>query len=118
MAKSLTKRLQFVVFQCYTLIVLINHPNESFHHLIETDRPIRLKLEIRSDNPYINFNYLEELYFTKPWWLAGGVSLDWIDEILSKIKPNGLDISSSIEISPGLKDIKKAEELFKFLKRD
>ena len=66
----------------------------------------------------INFNYLEELYFTKPWWLAGGVSLDWIDEILSKIKPNGLDISSSIESSPGVKDLKKTEILIKYLKKD
>ena len=61
---------------------------------------------------------LKNLQFTKPWWLAGGISIEWIDEILKDIKPDGVDISSSIEISPGLKDIKKAEELFKFLKRD
>ncbi len=66
----------------------------------------------------INFNYLEKLYFSKPWWLAGGVSLDWIDEILYKIKPNGLDISSSIELSPGVKDLKKTERLIKYLKKD
>ena len=62
--------------------------------------------------------YLKNLKFSKPWWLAGGISIEWIDEILTDIKPDGLDISSSIEISPGLKDIKKAQELFKFLKRD
>ena len=66
----------------------------------------------------INSNYLKNLQFSKPWWLAGGISIEWIDEILINIKPDGLDISSSIEISPGLKDIKKTEELFKFLKRD
>jgi len=66
----------------------------------------------------INSNYLKNLQFSKPWWLAGGISIEWIDEILIDIKPDGLDISSSIEISPGLKDIKKTEELFKFLKRD
>ena len=66
----------------------------------------------------INSNYLKNLQFSKPWWLAGGISTEWIDEILIDIKPDGLDISSSIEISPGLKDIKKTEELFKFLKRD
>ena len=62
--------------------------------------------------------YLKNLKFSKPWWLAGGISIEWIDEILTDIKPDGLDISSSIEISPGLKDIKKAQELFKFLKSD
>jgi len=50
--------------------------------------------------------------------LAGGISIEWIDQILTDFKPDGLDISSSIEISPGLKNIKKTEDLFKFLKRN
>ena len=59
--------------------------------------------------------YLKNLQFTKPWWLAGGISVEWIDEILTNIKPNGLDISSSIEISPGVKDIAKTEDLINSL---
>ena len=55
--------------------------------------------------------YLKNLQFTKPWWLAGGISIDWIDKILTNIKPDGLDISSSIEISPGVKDIAKTANL-------
>ena len=66
----------------------------------------------------IKSSYLKNLQFSKPWWLAGGISSEWTDEILTKIKPDGLDISSSIEISPGLKDFKKTEDLFKFLKRN
>ena len=66
----------------------------------------------------IKSTYLENLQFNKPWWLAGGISIEWINEILTDIKPDGLDISSSIEISPGLKDIKKTEDLFNFLKRN
>ena len=62
--------------------------------------------------------YLKNLKFSKPWWLAGGISIEWIDEILRDIKPDGLDISSSIEISPGLKDIKKTETLIKYLKKN
>jgi len=65
----------------------------------------------------IKSTYLKNLQFSKPWWLAGGISIEWIHEILKDIKPDGIDISSSIEISPGLKDIRKTEELFKFLKR-
>jgi len=60
--------------------------------------------------------YLKNLQFSKPWWLAGGISIKWIDEILNEIKPDGLDISSSIEISPGLKDLKKTREIISFLK--
>ncbi|MDC3034701.1 phosphoribosylanthranilate isomerase [Prochlorococcus sp. AH-716-P05] len=66
----------------------------------------------------INSTYLKNLQFSKPWWLAGGISIEWMDEILTDLKPDGLDISSSIEISPGLKDIKKTEELLKFIKRN
>ena len=65
----------------------------------------------------INSIYLNDLKFSKPWWLAGGISIEWIDEILTNIKPNGLDISSSVEISPGLKDLKKTEDLIKFLRK-
>ena len=62
--------------------------------------------------------YLKNLQFRKPWWLAGGISIKWIDEILNEIKPDGLDISSSIEISPGLKDLKKTKEVIKFLENN
>ena len=54
---------------------------------------------------------LKNLQFTKPWWLAGGISIEWIDEILSDIRPDGLDISSSIEISPGLKNLDATKNL-------
>ena len=64
----------------------------------------------------INSIYLKNLQFSKPWWLAGGISIEWIDEILTDFNPDGLDISSSIEISPGYKDIKKTENIFKLLK--
>ena len=66
----------------------------------------------------IKSTYLKNLQFSKPWWLAGGISIKWIDEILNEIKPDGIDISSSIEISPGLKDLKKTKEIIKFLKNN
>jgi len=66
----------------------------------------------------IKYSYLKSLQFSKPWWLAGGISIEWVDKIQTEIKPDGIDISSSIETSPGLKDIKKTKELFKFLKRN
>ena len=59
----------------------------------------------------IEQTYLENLNFRKPWWLAGGVSKDWIGEITTRIKPNGIDISSSIETSPGIKDIEKTRQI-------
>tara|TARA_Y100000991_G_scaffold149236_1_gene113077 strand:- start:114 stop:770 length:657 start_codon:yes stop_codon:yes gene_type:complete len=65
----------------------------------------------------IEKTYLEGLSFSKPWWLAGGVSKDWIHEISTKIKPNGIDISSSVETSPGIKDMYKIDLLLKEVKK-
>ena len=60
---------------------------------------------------------LKKLEFNKPWWLAGGVSIDWIDQILKEIKPDGIDISSSIEISPGEKDLEKTKRIIEKVKK-
>jgi len=65
----------------------------------------------------INSTFLKNLQFSKPWWLAGGISIEWIDEIITYIKPDGIDISSSIEKYPGLKDLNKTEELIEALKK-
>ena len=54
---------------------------------------------------------LKNLKFTKPWWLAGGISIEWIDEILNDIRPDGLDISSSIENYPGIKNLNRTKDL-------
>ena len=65
----------------------------------------------------INYKYLEKLKFSKPWLLAGGISMDWLKQILNDIKPNGIDVSSSIESSPGIKDIDKTKKLLNLIKR-
>jgi len=49
--------------------------------------------------------------FKTPWILAGGISAEIIPEIFSKLRPDGIDASSRLEISPGIKDLKKVESL-------
>ncbi len=49
--------------------------------------------------------------FKAPWILAGGISAEIIPEIFSKLRPDGIDASSRLEISPGIKDMKKVESL-------
>ena len=47
--------------------------------------------------------YLKNIQFTKPWWLAGGISIEWIDEILNNFFLISADIylgDSSTEIMP------------------
>ena len=65
----------------------------------------------------IEQRYLEDISFSKPWWIAGGVSAEWIDVILKNIKPNGIDISSSIETAPGIKDLEKTKQIIKEIKK-
>jgi len=44
--------------------------------------------------------------------LAGGISVYNIEEIFKRIKPEAVDISSSLELHPGKKDTLKIKEFF------
>ena len=44
--------------------------------------------------------------------IAGGVSEDNIEDIYHRLKPYGVDVSSSIEVSPGVKSKAKTESFF------
>ncbi len=49
--------------------------------------------------------------FKTPWILAGGISAEIIPEIFTRLRPDGIDASSRLEISPGIKDLNKVESL-------
>ena len=46
-----------------------------------------------------------------PWWLAGGIASNVLPEILSRVRPDGLDVSSAVEKSPGDKDLDRVADL-------
>ena len=46
-----------------------------------------------------------------PWWLAGGIASQALPEILSQVQPDGLDVSSAVEKSPGDKDLEGVAKL-------
>jgi phosphoribosylanthranilate isomerase len=52
-----------------------------------------------------------------PWILAGGLNSDNIGHALSLLSPYGIDLSSSVESSPGIKSLDKVEQLFANLKQ-
>ena len=54
--------------------------------------------------------------FKIPWILAGGISAEIIPEVFSKLRPDGIDASSLLEISPGIKDLKKVESLVRAIR--
>jgi phosphoribosylanthranilate isomerase len=47
------------------------------------------------------------------YFVAGNLSTDNIQDVINIIKPNGVDLSSSVESSKGIKDIKKICEFIK-----
>ncbi|MEB3278431.1 MAG: phosphoribosylanthranilate isomerase [Lyngbya sp.] len=49
------------------------------------------------------------------WLLAGGLTPDNIIEALKLLKPDGIDLSSGVERSPGDKDLTKVTQLFEVL---
>ena len=54
--------------------------------------------------------------FKTPWILAGGISAEIIPEVFSKLRPDGIDASSQLEISPGIKDLEKVESLVRVIR--
>jgi len=44
--------------------------------------------------------------------LAGGISTENIEEIFNSVKPKAVDVSSSLEKLPGIKDHKKVKDFF------
>jgi phosphoribosylanthranilate isomerase len=47
-----------------------------------------------------------------PWLLAGGLTPDNICTALSQLDPDGIDLSSGVEVSPGHKDLALVKRLF------
>lgn len=60
--------------------------------------------------------WLKNKSFNIPWWLAGGISADWIPKVLEELSPFGIDASSKLEISPGVKDLEKVRILIETVK--
>ena len=56
-------------------------------------------------------HWVDAMTLSCPWWLAGGVSSEWIPELLKEAQPDGLDASSRLERSPGDKDLNKVQAL-------
>lgn len=52
-----------------------------------------------------------------PWFLAGGLTPDNVTQALQLLHPDGVDLSSGVERSPGDKDLSKVTQLFHEIKR-
>jgi len=59
---------------------------------------------------------LNSIEITKPYFLSGGISLENFNEIKNlKLHPLALDINSKFETEPGVKDLQKIKQLYEKL---
>lgn len=63
----------------------------------------------------LDWELLREFQPPLPWFLAGGLKPDNILQALNQVRPNGIDLSSGVERTPGDKDLDKVAELFEKL---
>jgi phosphoribosylanthranilate isomerase len=54
---------------------------------------------------------------SKPFFLSGGLTPDNVVEAISLVRPDGIDVASGVEASPGLKDPAKMARLFERVRR-
>lgn len=64
----------------------------------------------------LDWTTLQQFCPTYPWLLAGGLTPHNILEALQGLQPQGIDLSSGVERSPGDKDLDKVALLFKNIK--
>jgi phosphoribosylanthranilate isomerase len=60
----------------------------------------------------LDWSMLQEFQPSIPWFLAGGLNPDNVLEALGTIAPDGIDLSSGVERSPGDKDLDQVAVLF------
>ncbi|TVP65968.1 MAG: phosphoribosylanthranilate isomerase [Nodularia sp. (in: Bacteria)] len=63
----------------------------------------------------LDWQMLHQFKPTCPWLLAGGLTPDNVVTALNQVKPDGIDLSSGVEIKPGDKDLDKVALLFEKL---
>jgi len=59
---------------------------------------------------------LKQQYFKHRWVLAGGLGPNNLEHALSTNIPDGIDLNSGVESSPGIKDTDKIDRVFAILK--
>lgn len=59
----------------------------------------------------LDWQALQAFRPSRPWFLAGGLTPENIRTALSQLQPDGIDLSSGVEIAPGDKDVYRVASL-------
>ncbi|MEM8502978.1 MAG: phosphoribosylanthranilate isomerase [Cyanobacteria bacterium P01_D01_bin.1] len=60
----------------------------------------------------LDWHSIRDFLPSRPWFLAGGLNSDNVLDAIRQLSPNGIDLSSGVERSPGDKDLSKVRQLF------
>ena len=60
-----------------------------------------------------DWGLLKDLKIDLPWFISGGINENNIKKILNLLNPHGIDLSSGVEVSKGIKSNSKINNLFK-----
>ena len=58
-----------------------------------------------------DWSLLQDFRPQRPWLLAGGLTPENVGEALASLQLDGIDLSSGVEVQPGIKDLAKVEQL-------
>lgn len=61
-------------------------------------------------------NFRKNYILNCDWWLAGGLSAQNVGEAIAQLHPDGIDVSSGVEKSPGDKDLALVKNLLDIAK--
>ncbi|HXI13534.1 MAG TPA: phosphoribosylanthranilate isomerase [Thermoanaerobaculia bacterium] len=64
-----------------------------------------------------DWSLLSSVSRTRPFFLAGGINADNVASAVRQARPDGIDVSSGVESSPGIKDRDKIRDLFERIRR-
>lgn len=61
--------------------------------------------------------WIKQGRFPRPWFLAGGLCSENVQNFMQKFKPDGVDMNSGVEKQPGVKDREKLIQSLDSIKR-
>lgn len=69
------------------------------------------KIDGRSGGTGLTFDWsiLKKYQRTKPFILSGGIGINNLESAIREVQPDGIDVNSSLEVKPGIKDHGKME---------
>jgi phosphoribosylanthranilate isomerase len=59
-----------------------------------------------------DWSLLTRVSRSKPFFLAGGLTADNVEEAIRAVRPDGIDVATGVESAPGVKDPAKLRKLF------